>query len=1025
MQPALRSPGRRPLSFAALAEQSELFRHVLARLGVAPGDRVAMLMPNGPRTAATFLGVLSHAACAPLNPAYKRAELEFYFQDIQPKALLIDPALPSVAEEVAREAKIPVLHIVERADAAAGQVELPPVQTSGALASPGAQDVALILHTSGTTSRPKMVPLTQANLMASAKHIAETLRLSFEDSCLNAMPLFHIHGLIAGVLAPVLSGGSALCPTLFDARLALDWLAADQPSWMTAVPTMYEALAITAAARASESPIKHRLRFMRSSSASLAPRLMSTLEQLFDVPMIEAYGMTEAAHQMASNPLPPLARKPGSVGLAAGPEVAIMDSQSNALLPTGSTGEIVIRGVNVTAGYMNNASANAANWTDGWFRTGDQGHLDADGYLFISGRLKELINRGGEKISPREIDETILGIDGVQQVVTFAIPHKTLGEDIAVAAVLKPGASVTESNVRDHVGARLAAFKVPARVLFVPEIPKGPTGKLQRIGLAEKLAHLLDEAYVAPRSPVEQQLVEIWQQTLGIPRASVRSNFFSLGGDSLAAVRIASEAARRGLSLPVTLLLRELTIERIAPHVVPLQISRVEGETALGTVPLHGFQHLLLFPSGKYPEAISSPTEIVFALKGPVNRAALITAVRALAKTHDAFGLCYFKDRAYFHQRQELALITDADVDAIVHDTTPETFDSAVKALHRTYDLTKPPLFRVMVSRGNPGKFALIAHHAVADALSMQILAEDIASAYDQADAGRPVVLPSVPTPMAAYVRRYDAAARAGRWKSDLPLWLDPYRTAIPTDPEPLLPGVAQPVAFNTVKHREINFGADTERVLAYAREQRVAPSELLLMATAAGVARLVPSQQARIMLLHNGRDDASFGDVSRTVGCLTTILPFRVDLPAEETSVQKLARVQRALRELPSGGVSISAVIENEPVETNLQVVTQYWYARIMFNYKGTLGTRSASPVQSGRLQALPPTYAPPDMMEQVHHGDDDVPGCLGLQLHFEIARGVLYGDLYFSPSCYTPEQIDQLVSDVRHSLASLPVAK
>ena len=304
------------------------------------------------------------------------------------------------------------------------------------------------------------------------------------------MPLFHIHGLIAAVLATAAAGGSVVCAPGFNALRFFAWLAAVEPSWYTAVPTMHQAI-LTRAARnaAARVAVTHggaRLRFIRSSSASLPPSVMADLEATFGAPVIESYGMTEAAHQMTSNPLPPRPRKPGSVGVAAGPDVAIMDA-AGACSPAGATGEIVIRGPNVTTGYARNPEANATAYHDGWFRTGDQGLFDGDGYLRITGRLKEIINRGGEKISPREIDEVLLGHPDVAQAVAFAVPHDALGEEVAAAVVLRPGATATPRDIRAHAAARVAPFKVPRTVLIVDEIPKGPTGKLQRIGLAAKL----------------------------------------------------------------------------------------------------------------------------------------------------------------------------------------------------------------------------------------------------------------------------------------------------------------------------------------------------------------------------------------------------------------------------------------------------------------------------------------------------------------------------------------------------------
>jgi acyl-CoA synthetase (AMP-forming)/AMP-acid ligase II len=346
-------------------------------------------------------------------------------------------------------------------------------------------DTALVLHTSGTTSRPKIVPLSQHNICSSAANIAKSIGLTADDRCLNIMPLFHIHGLIAAVLSSLHAGASICCTPGFNALQFFDLLQKIEPTWYTAVPTMHQAILGRAGRNRDIADAAH-LRLIRSSSASLPPAVMEKLEATFGSPVIEAYGMTEAAHQMASNPMPPTERKPGSVGVAAGPEIAIMND-AGALLTDGEIGEIVIRGANVTAGYRNNEEANSTAFTDGWFRTGDQGRFDADGYLSLTGRLKEIINRGGEKISPREVDEVLLDHPAVAQVVTFSVPHEKLGEDVAAAVVLEEGASAGEQEIRQFAAKRLADFKVPRKVIFLDEIPKGATGKLQRIGLAEKL----------------------------------------------------------------------------------------------------------------------------------------------------------------------------------------------------------------------------------------------------------------------------------------------------------------------------------------------------------------------------------------------------------------------------------------------------------------------------------------------------------------------------------------------------------
>ncbi|MBI2536017.1 MAG: AMP-binding protein, partial [Gemmatimonadetes bacterium] len=348
-----------------------------------------------------------------------------------------------------------------------------------------AGDVALVLHTSGTTSRPKLVPLSQRNVCASARNIQSTLRLTAEDRGLIIMPLFHIHGLMAALLAPLAAGGEVCCTPGFNALKFFSWLADLRPTWYTAVPTMHQAI-LTRASRNADVIKRSRLRFVRSSSSALPPTVIQQLETVFGAPVIESYGMTEAAHQMASNPLPPDVRKPGTVGTQAGPEVRVVNQRGEPV-PGGASGEVVIRGENVMTGYDSNPAANAAAFINGWFRTGDQGVLDRDGYLSITGRLKEIINRGGEKISPREVDEIILAHPAVHQCVTFAMPHAMLGEDVAAAVVLKEGTQATDQDLRRFAAERLADFKVPRKILIVKEIPVGPTGKLQRIGLARTL----------------------------------------------------------------------------------------------------------------------------------------------------------------------------------------------------------------------------------------------------------------------------------------------------------------------------------------------------------------------------------------------------------------------------------------------------------------------------------------------------------------------------------------------------------
>jgi len=487
---ALSAPGGVPLSYRGLRALASRTTTALNTQGVGRNDRVAIVLDNGPEMAAAFLCVASGATAAPLNPAYRSEEFEFYLTDLNARILVIERDKSSPAVEVAHKLGIPIVRLSATPEKGAGTfiLEFPPglsLPRVGGAGPATPDDVALVLHTSGTTSRPKIVPLAQRNVCASARHIRETLAFSKADRGLNIMPLFHIHGLIAGTLAPLSAGGEICCTTGFNALRFFAWMAEVRPTWYTAVPTMHQAI-LSRAAKNAEVIKANPLRFIRSSSSSLAPQIIKELEEVFGAPVIESYGMTEAAHQMASNPLPPAKRKPGTVGIAAGPEVGVIDADGN-LLASGATGEIAIRGPNVMSGYENNPKANGEAFVNGWFRTGDQGVMDADGYVTITGRLKEIINRGGEKISPREVDEVLLDHPAVQQCITFALPHDKLGEEVAAAVVLREGAQASEKDLREFAAKRLADFKVPRKILILPEIPKGATGKTQRIGLAQKL----------------------------------------------------------------------------------------------------------------------------------------------------------------------------------------------------------------------------------------------------------------------------------------------------------------------------------------------------------------------------------------------------------------------------------------------------------------------------------------------------------------------------------------------------------
>ena len=583
----IRAPGRRSLTWGELLGQVESVVGFLTGGGINRGDRIATVLPDGPEMAVAFLGVAAGAICAPLNPAYSRSEFGFCLSDLNPKALIVQSGMNAATTRVAQEHDIQVIELLPNSEGAAGTFTLGgngQPQTS-LLGIPHANDVALILHTSGTTSRPKMVPLTHANLLASAGNIAATLRLAEEDRCLNVMPLFHIHGLVGALLSSVFAGASVICTPRFDSEQFFHWLETLAPTWYTAVPTMHHA--VLSRVRSNPELVKrHALRFIRSSSSAMPMRVIQELEERFRVPVIEAYGMTEAAHQMTSNPLPPGQRKLGSVGMAAGPEVSIMDELGNVLSP-GRVGEIVIRGANVMSGYLISPESVDENFERGWFRTGDQGYLDTDGYLFITGRLKEMINRGGEKIAPLEVEDVILHHRAVAEAIAFAVPHETLGEDVAVAVVLREKAAVTERELQQFVAAHLAEFKIPGRVVFVEEIPKSATGKPQRLGFAQSLGHLLFlsehgvREFLAPQTQAEKTLAAIWSEVLGIERIGVQDNFFALGGDSLRATLVISRVRQAfQIEFPLRSLFEMQTVKQLAMAITEIQAGTHPGALA-------------------------------------------------------------------------------------------------------------------------------------------------------------------------------------------------------------------------------------------------------------------------------------------------------------------------------------------------------------------------------------------------------------------------------------------------------------
>ncbi|KAI9227368.1 MAG: hypothetical protein DHS80DRAFT_31833 [Piptocephalis tieghemiana] len=505
--PTSQSPS--PVSYPQL-HKAILHTALLLKLALnpQPGQTVATIFPNSPECIISFLAITcSRLTCAPLNPAYGRAEVDFYLEDTKPLALLVPKGWVSQGKEAvkvawARGCKVGEVQWVPSHLSCQILWYSPPPnrnhptqhhpRTNEVVESlnPKPDEVALILHTSGTTGRPKAVPLTHENISRTMGNIIRTYQLSPSDTSLIIMPLFHVHGLIGALLSTLGSGGTAALAPRFSAHAFWAQVTHSRATWYSAVPTIHSILLTTSP------PTTHTLRFIRSCSSSLAPATLAKVEASFHAPVLEAYAMTEAAHQMTSNPLPPSDHKPGSVGIPQGVDLRILDTQGKEM-PQGQEGEVCIQGVNVTKGYRDNPKANESSfWPGGWFRTGDRGKLDPQGYLFLTGRIKELINRGGEKIGPLEVDACVLECPGVSEAVCFALPDKLYGEIVGLAVVLSDdakaeGAESASRRIKQWCKDHLSSFKVPSKIWVLDHIEKGATGKVQRPKVREQCFNIV------------------------------------------------------------------------------------------------------------------------------------------------------------------------------------------------------------------------------------------------------------------------------------------------------------------------------------------------------------------------------------------------------------------------------------------------------------------------------------------------------------------------------------------------------
>jgi amino acid adenylation domain-containing protein len=892
-----------------------------------------------------FLAAASCAIAAPLNPAYSASEFDSQLRGLPATLMMLLRDHDSAARTTAQALGITVMELAplpHRADPAARADAAVSADPAASAANPAApDDVALVLHTSGTTSRPKKVPLSHANLCASSLNIAAALQLQAGDISLNAMPLFHIHGL-ACLLAALAAGGSCVCPGAFDPHRFPGWLDRWRPTWFSTVPTVLQALVDLAGQRAISCP---SLRFVRSSSAPLPPALLAAVETAFGVPVIESYGMTEAAHQMASNPLPPRPRKPGSVGIAVGTQLAILDQDGTAA-STGVTGEVAVMGDNVMRGYEDTPDANA--FCGGWFRTGDQGYMDHDGYVFITGRLKELINRGGEKIAPREIDEALLAHPAVRQAVAFAVPHPSLGEDLAAAVVLQnvAGAGLdgaqpcSEAALRAFLFDRLSAYKVPSRIILVDSLPVGPSGKIQRIGVADRLAACLHVAYDAPASDSEQRVAAIIGELLGLARVSRHDNFFALGGDSLRAAQVMMHLEHTlGIELPPAVLFRlptpALLGERLeemravreidllaaepqpsagrtaTPRQVPLRVELDAQGRQIAIYPASNAQRRMWFMQQR---AATSPvycTPTAFELRGPLDIARLEAALQRVIGRHDILRTTFAMQQDELVQRVtshssvhlEQHSVTDqlaTNTPGTDRRTTAERCIDAAASM--SFDLAAAPPFRVLLETIEPEQHLLLIHmhHILADGWSVSNFCSELSAIYAALGAGVEgagfeVAVPTLPVQVAEYSAWQRDWLAAGALERQASYW----RQRLAAAPEPLdWPADGPRPATESFRGEQCSLTIDHELLSVLKARAQQSQCTLFMLLLAAFKVLLQRCTGRTDLLVGVPSANRPRPELQGLIGMLANTLVLRTTVPGEASFEQLLARVKQAALE-------------------------------------------------------------------------------------------------------------------------------
>ncbi|MDB5328181.1 MAG: putative linear pentadecapeptide gramicidin synthetase LgrB [Phycisphaerales bacterium] len=960
---AVLSGERAALTYADVAGRVSEVGEVLRAAGIAAGDTVAVVVPESVDTAILVLAISAFAACAPINPAYNAAEFESLLKSLRANSLVVLAGDQTPAKNAAERLSLPVVELtLDPAGQIGGYLSATTIAAPKEGHSPTAvrKDAALLLFTSGTSARPRLVPLTHANLAAAAVSIQSALELTAADRCLGVMPLYHIHGLSL-LFATIAAGGSYIGMSGFTPDAFYDALRIHRPTWYSASPTIHRIL-LEQVTRLGGEATRSGLRFIRSASAPMPPTLIADIERAFGVPFIEAYGMTEAAPQIASNRLPPAARKPGSVGIASGPDVAILDDAGQ-LLPAGGVGEIAVRGANVMAGYVDDAEANHRAWTNGWLRTGDLGHLDVDGYLFVTGRLKEIINRGGEKISPRKVDDVLSAHPAVAQAATFAVPHAVLGEDVAAAVVLRSPArdpQAMRTRLREFAAERLAAFEVPHQIVLIDAIPLGPAGKLIRGDLAEKLGLSIagSAATVAsspPRTPTERRIAQVFAEVLRITEPGRDDDFFAIGGHSLAAMQVVTRVNQIfHVALPMDVLFRSPTISELATVVAQKMADMVaEGVARLDSGnAVTGADTTLPRRSVSAPAPLSFPQQRLYfldqmgaggayhmaaslRLNGECSRDLLVRCLSEIVRRHESlrtvFRLAGESPVQIITEPVEFSLPLVDLTNRPSADRENAANQIAIDTAAKPFDLAQGPLFRATLVRlaGDDHVLLLQMHHIISDGWSVGVLHDEFAHLYAAFAAGQPSPLLPLLNQYADFAAWQRSQPNDPVAASQLSYWTDQLRDAPPVCTFPA-PGARPAVqTYRGATHRTLLPRPVIEKLSDIGAAEKATPFMVLLAAF------------QTLLFRCNAQDDCTIGtpianrsrkELEPLIGFFANTLVLRTSMAADPLFTDLLARVRTtALGAYAHPDVPLERIVEElrlprDPAHTPLfQVMFAY----------------------------------------------------------------------------------------------------